>query len=166
MKNLKKITAVVTAVIAVIVIILGVTVLNAGTTHSVDDSSFRYSATEYDAKGASFGADFYTYVYDASDIIVDELDEINKGMETVVKAQSAINENVATGVDAIDDLIAVVCKAAGMIIISIGLAILAYAVQCIGKAFAPVETVKAVEAAETVEEPAEEAPAAEEAAEV
>lgn len=136
--NLKKITAVIMALIGVVVIILGATMMKDAPGHSVSDASFRYSADYYNADGASFGADFYTYIYDASDIMVDELNDINNAMETVVSGQSKLNQSIAAGVRAADDLIDTVNHVGGMIVIAIGLAILAYAVQALSAAFAPV----------------------------
>lgn len=138
MANIKKITAIITAVIGIVVIILGATLMGETANHAVDDNSFRYVAENYNADYASFGGDFYTYIYGASDTIVDELDDINKAMETVVKAQNSINAAVTANVLATDDLIDTVNHVGGMIIIAIGLSILAYAVQKIGVAFTPV----------------------------
>ena len=139
MATFRKITAIITAIIGIVVIILGVTIMDKTANHSVDDNTFRYSAGEYDVDYASFGADFYTYMYKSNDVIVDELDDINKALETVVKAQNSINAAVTANVEATDDLIDTVNDVGGMVVISIGLAILAYAVQCIGVAFAPAE---------------------------
>lgn len=153
MANIKKITAIITAVIGIIVTILGVTLMGETANHAVDDNSFRYVAENYNADYASFGADFYTYIYGASDTIVDELNDINKAMETVVKAQNSINAAVTANVLATDDLIDTVNHVGGMIVIAIGLSILAYAVQKIGVAFAPVVDEKNISsAAEVVEE--------------
>ncbi|MDY3225962.1 MAG: hypothetical protein SOW84_08880 [Candidatus Faecousia sp.] len=139
MKKIRKITAILTALIGVIVIVMGVALMKSDAYHGVDNSSFRYVAEEYNAKSATFGADFYTYIYNASDTIVDELNAINKAMETVVKAGNSINDAVSANVDATDSLIAAVFKVGGMVIIAIGLAILAYSIPCIGAAFAPAE---------------------------
>lgn len=136
--NLKKITAVLMALIGVVVIILGATMMKDAPGHSAADISLRHSASDYYAKSASFGADFYTYIYDASDIMVDELNEINHAMETVVSGQKKLNQSIAAGVHAADDLIDTVNHVGGMIVIAIGLAILAYAIQVLGAAFAPV----------------------------
>ena len=156
MANIKKITAIITAVIGIVVIILGATLMGETANHAVDDNSFRYVAENYNADYASFGADFYTYIYDASDTIVDELNDINKAMETVVKAQNSINAAATANVLATDDLIDTVNHVGGMIIIAIGLSILAYAVQKIGVAFAPVvvkeNTPSVLEAAKDHEE--------------
>lgn len=151
MKLFRKISAVVTAVIGIAVVILGAGLMNETASHAVDENSFRYTASdhvinEYNLKSASFGADFYTYMYRSTDTIVDELDEINKGvasvnkaMETVVKAQNSINEAVTANVLASDDLIETVNKAGGMIVVAMGLGIFVYGLQLVGAAFVPAE---------------------------
>lgn len=128
-----------------LVIVLGASMMGKTADFDIDENSFKYSATEYNAESAAFGGDFYTYIYEASDIIVDELNAINKGMETVVKAQDSINAAVTANAQATEALIGTVNQAGGMIVIAIGLAILASGVQGIGAAFAPVEEKKSVE---------------------
>lgn len=137
MKMIRKITAILTALIGVVVIAMGASLMKSNAYHGVDGSSFRYVAEEYDISSATFGADYYTYMYRANDTMVDELNAINKALETVVKAENAINNAASANVDATDALIAAVCKVGGMVIVAIGLAILAYSATCIGAAFAP-----------------------------
>ena len=74
---MKKTIAILTVIIGVIVMILGFTIQT-------------QNVSSYYIMGASFGADFYTYVYDGIDVIVDELDEINKGIEVVASAGKMI----------------------------------------------------------------------------
>ncbi len=74
---MKKTIAIITIIVGVIVMILGLSIQ----THDV---------SSYYITGASFGADFYTYVYDGIDTIVDELDEINKGIEAIASAGKMI----------------------------------------------------------------------------
>lgn len=137
LQNLKKITAIVTAVIGLIVIILGATLMGKADRFSVNDDNFHYTATYYSVQDASFGADFYTYMYDASDTIVDELNDINSAISTVVAAQDAVVANTAANIKATMALTETVGKAGGMITIAIGLAVLASAIQIASTAFAP-----------------------------
>ena len=161
MKKMEKISAIIMAVIGVIVIILGAVLTGQSANYAVEDNSFRYVANEYDADYAAFGGDFYTYVYGASDIIVDELDEINRALETVVRAQDSINAAVTANVLATDALINTVNKVGGMIIISIGLTILAFAVKNLLVVIVPVgkndeeEIVEEIMVADTEENAAE-----------
>ena len=134
-KNLKKITAIVTAVLGLIAIILGFTLLGEQDTHSTNSQSFVHIAPVSDVPGASFGADFYTYMYDASDVMVSELSDINHAASTIIDAQNAIIKNTASTVRATDALANTISKAGGVITIAIGMAILAYAANCAAVAF-------------------------------
>ena len=129
---MKKITSVITAIIGIIVIIMGVSFMNNTSNYSVSGGSFQFSPPNFDVEGAKFGADFYTYMYGASDTIVEELDSLNQAMEVMVDAQNSIK--AATAVNA-----RATCVTGGMIVIAIGLAILAYATQAIGVAFFTVD---------------------------
>lgn len=139
--NLKKITAIVTAVLGLIAIILGFTLLGEQDTHSTNGQSFVHIAPVSDVPGASFGADFYTYMYDASDVMVSELSDINQAASTIIDAQNAIIKNTSSTVRATDSLANTISKAGGIITIAIGMAILAYAANCAAVAFAPAEVV-------------------------
>lgn len=97
----KKLTSIIMAAIALIVIIIGLCL----------PAKAVYKSGYHNVPGASFGADFYTYVYDGIDEMVDELDAINDAQVAQIKAAS----NTAKA-----------CKA---IVISIGLMILAMAVK-------------------------------------
>lgn len=102
----KKISSVIMAVIALVVIIVGIS-LPAKTV---------YNSGYYSVPGASFGADFYTYVYDGIDEMVDELDAINNAQVSQIAAARETTK---------------ACKA---IVISIGLLILAMAVKTFSEA--------------------------------
>lgn len=147
-KNLKKITAIVTAALGLIAVILGLTLLGDQEGQSSYHNSYTYFPEYYYTDNASFGADFYTYMYNASDTIVDELNDINQAMGTVVDAQTTVIRNTANAVQATNDLADVVGRTGGVITIAIGLAILAYAANCAAVAFAP-------EAAQPKKEPEE-----------
>ena len=150
-KNFKKIAAIITAALGLIAIILGLTLLGDRDGQSSFYNSYNYSPNFYSTDNASFGADFYTYMYDASDTIVDELNGINQAMGSVVDAQTDIVRNTARTVQATNDLMDVVSRTGGVITIAIGLALLAYAANCAAAAFVP-ETQKPRPEARTYEE--------------
>ena len=91
----------ITLIMGIAIVMIGVNVKD----HKVDVEVF--SATPYDVDSAKFGADFYTEIYDASDTIVDELSDINSGLDVVSNSQ--------------ETMIEAIYYAAGMIIIVIGL---------------------------------------------
>ena len=126
---LKKIISIVIIVIGIAVIILGASLKD-----SVSTKSFSHSASYYDADGASFGGDFYTYIYGATDTIVDELDDINKGISVLADAQSYQIKKAAETTDAI-------YKTASMIVIAIGAAIAASGLGLFAAAFTPVKPI-------------------------
>ena len=123
------------AVISVIVIILGITVVSDNADHSIEASAQRYTSFGYSIPGAAFGADFYTYVYDGIDTIVDALDDLTGSAETIVSMQGSILEASKANIAATDALSNTVSKVGGMTIIAIGLAILAMSLKAIGSAF-------------------------------
>lgn len=137
MKHLRKITAILTAVIGLVVIVLGISLMGQTAGHDVDVDKLSHDAEYYNAEYASFGGDFYTYIYGASDIIVDELYDINSGLGTVVAAQRNVAEAVAVNVEATDSLNATVCKVGGTVVMAIGLAILSCGLLALGAAFVP-----------------------------
>ncbi|MBQ4137160.1 MAG: hypothetical protein IJD67_03520, partial [Clostridia bacterium] len=73
----------------------------------------------YDVGSASFGADFYSYMYDASDNIVSELNDIIYGTGKIVTAQN----NVIKGM----------YKIGGNIVIVVGLSIIATSALSLAK---------------------------------
>lgn len=96
---------VISLLLGVVIIIMGITVKNKEV--SIDT----YSAKNYDAEGAAFGGDFYTEIYGASDMIVDELNDINRGVE-------ALSESMEVMANAVYYPI-------GMAIIAIGIGVIA-----------------------------------------
>ncbi len=95
---------------AVIALVLGCIVLFMGSSLVKKTSNKdTYEASLYQVDSAKFGADFYTEIYQASDTIVDELNDINNGIAT-------ISESTNAQIDAI-------YYASGMIVIALGLAI-------------------------------------------
>lgn len=68
-------------------------------------------AQKYDVANYEFGADFYSQIYNASDVIVDELNAINSGIGTLSVSIERIAE--------------IIYFTGGMIVIAIGLAVIA-----------------------------------------
>lgn len=92
-------------VIGIVILVMGIFVITQKAHTKV------FSASEYDAASAKFGADFYTEIYEVTDIIVDELNDVNNGMEII---SSSIN-----------NIIDAIYFSAGMIIIALGLVTIA-----------------------------------------
>lgn len=101
---------------SIIALLLGIIIIGIGV--SVTSKSLTladYSAKTYQVDSARFGADFYTDIYEASDVMVDELSAINGGIEAVsVSVNTAARE---------------IHSAIGILIISLGLGVVA--VSCI-----------------------------------
>lgn len=96
---MKKKVSIITTVLGVALIIMGLIVAFKG----------MYTWNYNDVPYASFGADFYTYTYDALDTIVSELSNLDSGIE------------------------ALICTL-GMIIIAIGVAVFCYGLNGIANA--------------------------------
>lgn len=97
--------SIISLLLGVVIIIMGFSVMNKEI--SIDT----YNAKHYDADYAAFGGDFYTEIYGASDIIVDELNDINGGVEV-------LSESIAA-------LANVIYYPIGMMIIALGLGVVA-----------------------------------------
>ena len=148
--NTKKITTLVTAGIGILVILLGIILVCLSPSFETSSGSISYDPSSYNADYAEFGADFYTYMYSASDIIVDELNDINEGLGEVVKAQKYINNNLISSIAATEALIGAVYTAGGIVAIAIGLFILSGAIPGIMTEFVlPKKAVVTEEAAPT-----------------
>lgn len=94
-------------VLGIVIIIMGSSVMNKNADLAV------YKANPYDADYAAFGGDFYTEIYAVTDMIVDELNDMNNGIATVTHAVVA---EVNT-----------VYYTTGMLMIAIGLGVIAIA---------------------------------------
>lgn len=99
--------AIISVLIGLAIIIIGIVLMNSSVTVP------NHSATSYSVKSAKFGADFYTYMYDASDTMVSELDEINHGIQTLSESSLSV--------------IMAINHSVGMLIIAIGLCTIAVA---------------------------------------
>ena len=103
--NKINVMAIVSLIIGAVIIIMGIVVMNK------EVSMEEHSAGYYNADYAAFGGDFYTEIYGATDIIVDELNDINGGIEV-------ISQSVASAAN-------VIYYPIGMMIIAIGLSVVA-----------------------------------------
>lgn len=145
----KKAMSIVSVVIGIVIVALGIAITSEKPDNfMLEDNYYRYDAQEYDLDYASFGADFYTYIYGSTDMIVDQLSDINKAFETIVKAQNASIEALSVNVSALNSLISTTSKTNGLVMIAIGLAVLAYALNALSTAFSP-NTLKKADWAET-----------------
>lgn len=109
--NKKNFLPYVSLIIGIILLIMGLFVVNKKTGINV------YIANDYNVPSMAFGGDFYTEIYNASDKIVDELNDINGGMESLSESLNYIVEAIYFS--------------AGMIIISLGLCTIAVSCICL-----------------------------------
>lgn len=101
------IMSLVALLLGVVILILGIILINKKSDTPI------YSAPSRDVSSAEFGADFYTYMYGASDTMVDELYDISRGIST-------LSDSTNYTIDAI-------YFSAGMIICALGLGTIAVA---------------------------------------
>lgn len=105
----RKILPLVSLAIGVVILLLGIF------TACRKTSVAPYEAQPYSVSHMTFGADFYTGIYNASDTIVEELSDINGGLASLsASAGAAINA---------------IYFSAGMVIIALGLGTIA--VSCV-----------------------------------
>lgn len=107
------IMAIISLILGIAIIIMGANVMKMST--DLDT----YTAKHFDVDTAKFGADFYTEIYKASDVIVDELSAVNSGIGLLSESMAAIAN--------------VVYYPAGIIIISLGLGVVAISLLHIKK---------------------------------
>lgn len=122
-KNIK-IMPLISLVIGVIMIIIGYKVMRQTADEEAVYTGASYSAGSYNVSDYTFGADFYSEIYEASNTIVDELDEINSnvadGFTDVNKAAEAVTSSV-------NNIIDTIYYVAGMLIIVLGMGTIAVA---------------------------------------
>ena len=104
-KKKVNVRSIVSLVLGIVIIIMGVLVMNKEV--SVDT----YTAKHYDAEYVAFGGDFYTEIYGASDIIVDELSDINGGIGLLSESMAVVANSIYYPI--------------GMMIIALGLGVVA-----------------------------------------
>ena len=144
---LKKIMSSVAMVIGLAIIIIGVNTYYCGTNGYTLTYSPEYVENQnlhkidYDVRSASFGADFYSYIYDASDTIVSELNDsldayngINKSIVQLTNRVEDGNRFISLQLGCLDSGLERMC---GLIIIALGLATFAYSLFSIAVAFEP-----------------------------
>lgn len=108
-----RIQSVISLILGIIILVLGVSLMKK------DVSLDPYSAKKYDAEYTAFGGDFYTSIYGATDIIVDELSDINDGLES-------LSETMISSIEAI-------YYAGGVIVSALGLGVIAMSCCYISK---------------------------------
>ncbi len=96
----------VSLVIGIIILIIGICMV------IIHPETNTYVAKTFSVDNAAFGADFYTEIYGATDIIVDELNAINGGIESLSASINAFANLFYSSV--------------GILIIAIGLSTIAF----------------------------------------
>ena len=94
-----------TTIIGMIILVMGIWVAK------IEPEIDTYVAEQFNVDYATFGADFYTEIYGASDIIADELNAINGGIES-------LSASISTFAN-------IIYFSTGMLIIAIGLGTIA-----------------------------------------
>ncbi len=107
--------AVISLILGVVIIVMGAKVAKMKVDVDVDT----FTPKHYDADTAMFKGDFYTEIYEATDIIVDELDETNSGIASLSQAIATMSDTMANAI----------YYPIGMLIIALGLGVIA--VSCI-----------------------------------
>ena len=100
-----RIMPIISFAIGVVMIIIGCIVMKQKSDDGTIYLGNTYSSNSYNVEDYSFGADFYSEIYQASNTIVDELDDINKnissGFTDVNNAASAITGSINNIIDTI-----------------------------------------------------------------
>lgn len=99
--------------LGIVVIVMGMVVMKKQV--NIDT----YTAKHYDAEYAAFGADFYTEIYGASDIIVDELNDINGGVALLSESMVSVAN--------------IIYYPIGMLIIAVGIGVISVSLVHIKK---------------------------------
>lgn len=116
--HLKLISAGLMLILGFCVVFFGCSVIN----QSVQTySNAAYVSQDYNVDSGKFGADFYTYMYEASDVIVDELDDISESIGTIVDGQNAVNRAIRDNRKALYNTSGSVICAIGWLIVAMSL---------------------------------------------
>lgn len=132
---MKKITSLLCVVLGIVILILGISAKAEPVNNCPASDYYVYNPDDYYLSSASFGADFYTYIYRGVDTAVDELNDINTAMGEVVRAEEGIYAATLRNIDATDALNDTVNRYGSLLLIAIGLAVIAYGLVSTGKAF-------------------------------
>ena len=97
--------SIVSLFLGIVIVAMGVMVMNKETDIPT------YTAQRYNVNNAAFGADFYTEIYNASAVIVGELNDINSGVEVLSETMAVVAN--------------IIYYPVGMLIIALGIAIVA-----------------------------------------
>lgn len=100
-------------VLGLIILIMGIVLV----TKAIDMPTI--TAQNYSVSNYEFGGDFYSEIYNASDVIVDELNAINSGIGTLSASIKQIAE--------------IIYFTGGMIVIAIGLSVISNSILSFGK---------------------------------
>lgn len=117
-KSAKKfnVMSIISLILGVVIIVMGVSVMNKEV--SIDTYSAGNYNADYDADYAAFGGDFYTEIYGATDIIVDELNDVVDELDDLNGGVEVLSESIGTMAN-------VIYYPVGMLIIAIGLGVVA-----------------------------------------
>lgn len=122
-KNIK-IMPLISLVIGVIMIIIGCKVMKQTADEKSVYAGDSYTAGHYNVADYTFGADFYSEIYEASNMIVDELDEINGN---VASGFTDVNKAAETVTSSVNNIIDTIYYVAGILIIVLGMGTIAVA---------------------------------------
>ena len=147
---LKKTCSILCVLIGLAVILFGYNMDTHNVSHSNSLGYYTYSPDSYYANSATFGGDFYTYIYKASDTIVDELSDINYAMGKVVSAEKNIQDAISDNTEAVDDLINSINKNFRLFVMALGVGILAFGINNVGIAFTEAPKPKAKQSASVI----------------
>ena len=109
----KKASGIIGILIGIVIIIIGIITMNS------TPEAVKYSSGYQYVKSAEFGADFYTYMYDASYSMVQQLNSMDRGLVRIVDAEAKTQESVYS--------------VGGLMMICVGLAVLAIGFTAIGE---------------------------------
>ena len=135
MKTFRKIISIFTVLVGVAVIYFGSTLLETTDSHTVGTADTSISPGYHPVDYASFGADFYTYIYKAAYSVAKGMNDVQKGIESSIEVQNNVRREVAGNTRAVDELIRTTARVGGYVVMAIGLWILVYGLQCTANAF-------------------------------
>lgn len=81
---------------SIIAIVIGVAIIIIGTCSMGGASAYNHNAQSVFLEDTEFGADFYTYIYEASYKISSQLENIDAGIEKMIQAEARTQSTIAT----------------------------------------------------------------------
>ena len=109
----KKVSGIIGILIGVVILLIGIITMSSAPEAVDYSNSYQY------VRSAEFGADFYTYMYDASYSMVQQLNSMDRGLARIVDAEAKTQESVYS--------------VGGLMMICIGLAVLAMGITAMGE---------------------------------